>query len=96
MKLFRGQLGTGSQTITNNTSENLVIDFVNAGGNGLVLVVSASNGENHGYTFPGLELHSQTGAVVYHVAQLTKIIVKPGETLARSGIGSAEVTGHYE
>jgi hypothetical protein len=97
MKLFRGKLATGSQTITNNTSKNLVIDFVNAAGNGLVLVVNAPSGEQHDYIFAGIELHgTQTGVIVYQVAQLTKIILKPGETLVQSGIGSAEVTGHYE
>jgi hypothetical protein len=97
-KLFRGQLTNSgvnapNLTITNTTSQSLVIDFVNAPGDALVLAVSAPAGEQHGYFFPGpITATPGSGAI----AQLAKIIVKPGETLARSNVGSAEVTGHYE
>ena len=95
MKLFRGRLVTGGPngTVTNNTSKSLVIDFVDAPGEALNLVVSAPGGEQHVYHFTGLIGPAPGNAAV---AQLAKIIVKPGEKLARSGTGSAEVAGHYE
>jgi hypothetical protein len=95
MKLFRARLLTDTPdgTITNNTSKTLVIDFVDAPGEALILAVSAPGGEQHVYHFTGLIGRAPGNTAV---AQLTKIIVKPGEKLARSGPGSAEVTGHYE
>jgi len=50
-KLFRGQLTNSgvnapNLTITNTTSQSLVIDFVNAPGDALVLAVSAPAGNS--------------------------------------------------
>jgi len=95
MKLFRGRLVTGTPngTIINTESDSLVIDFVHAPGEALVLSVTAASGENHAYAFTApAELHPGSA----NVTLLTKIIVKPGETLAQVTPGSAEVTGHFE
>ena len=96
--LFRGKLldngpDNPKETITNDTSQSLVIDFANAPGEALVLLVSVPGGEQHVYFFAG---HTSPVTGFAATAHPTKIIVKPGETLARSGVGSAEVTGHYE
>jgi hypothetical protein len=99
-KLFRAQLGRGGPAVevTNTTSRSLVIDFVFAPLAALLLQVRASGGEIHSYTFYGVLPPPLPGGQAPQpgITQLTKLIVKPGETLAMGNQGTAEVTGHYE
>src|SRR5262245_13125063 len=98
-KLFRTGLayGTPQGQVTNTTSRSLVIDFVCAPQAGVELEVRAPSGESHVYFFCGvISPPLPGGGQVAILAQLIKLIVKPGEMLALRNPGAAEVTGHYE
>jgi hypothetical protein len=104
-KIFRGQIsydGTTHTGMTNVTSDVLVIDLVSsvvaspnpvAHAALILYVLNTGEPQDPQYFVPGT-FEPSSGETEVHA--LTKIYVKPGETLQMNNVSVAFLSGHYE